>query len=63
VIELGRAVGMQLENDRVTGQCITEWAQKFALLLTFLALQELETGKDSMISEMTDDKIRQSMGF
>jgi hypothetical protein len=35
VIELGRAVGMRLENDLVTAQCVTEWTQKFALFFDF----------------------------
>jgi len=63
VIEFGRLVGMRLENDLVTAQCVTKWVQKFAFLLTFLSLQELETGRESMMSEMTDDEIRQSRGF
>jgi hypothetical protein len=49
---------MRLENDLVTAQCVTEWVQKFTLLLTFLSLQKLETGRESMTFEMTDDEIR-----
>jgi hypothetical protein len=41
---------MRPEKDLVVAQCATEWAQKFTLLLTFLALQEMETGRESMIS-------------
>jgi hypothetical protein len=37
--ERGRwAVEMRPEKDLTAAQCATEWAQKFALLLTFLAL-------------------------
>jgi hypothetical protein len=41
---------MRLEKDLVVAQCATEWAQKFALVLTFLALQEMEARRESMIS-------------
>jgi hypothetical protein len=40
-------------------QCAAEWVQKFALILTFLTLQEKEAEKESMISNITDE-MRQS---
>jgi hypothetical protein len=40
-------------------QCATKWAQKFALLLIFLAPQEMETEIELMISKITDE-MRQS---
>jgi hypothetical protein len=47
--ERGGAVKMLPKKDLVVTQCATEWAQKFAILLTLLALQEKDAGSESMI--------------
>jgi hypothetical protein len=49
------AVGMRPEKDLAAAQCVTKWAHKFVLLLTFLVLQEMETGRESIISKITDE--------
>jgi hypothetical protein len=46
----GGAVGMRSEKYLAAAQCVIEWAQKFALLLTFLALKEIDAGIEPMIS-------------
>jgi hypothetical protein len=50
---------MRPEKDLNAAQYTTEWVQKFTLLLTFLALKEIETVRESIISKITN-KIRQS---
>jgi hypothetical protein len=52
-------MGMRPEKDLAAAQCAAKWAQKFALLLIFLASQEIEAGIDAIQSEMMVE-IRQS---
>jgi hypothetical protein len=51
---------IQPVKDLSAAQCVTEWAQKFALLLTFLVLQEMETEIESMISKIIDEMYQSS---
>jgi hypothetical protein len=50
---------MRLEKDLAATQCATEWEQKFAFLLTFLTLQEIDAGIKLMISYIIGE-MRQS---
>jgi hypothetical protein len=52
-------MGMLPDENLVAAQCATEWAQKFALLLTFRALQEEEVRIESSVSNIMGE-IRQS---
>jgi hypothetical protein len=40
---------MRLEKNVAAAQCAALWAQKFALLVTFLVLQEEESGIELII--------------
>jgi hypothetical protein len=42
-------MGMRLEKNVAAAQCAALWAQKFALLVTFLVLQEEESGIELII--------------
>jgi hypothetical protein len=58
----GGAVRMRSEKDLASDQCTTEWVQKFAFLLTFLTLQEIDVGIELMISYIIGE-MHQSRGF
>jgi hypothetical protein len=47
-------MGMQPEKPLVVAQNAVWWAQKFALLCTFLASQEEEAGSDASVAAMTE---------
>jgi hypothetical protein len=51
---VGKKMGMQPEKPLAAAQNATWWAQKFALLCTFLASQAEEAGSDASVAAMTE---------